>query len=73
MYLAAFLYFMLVSRGNTMLGSMMENEKVEMFYLKKVSSAEIMKIEFEDQLERLGHTFELRNINNMYGAYDLNK
>ena len=34
---------------------------LEKFYLKSVSPQEIVKIEYEDKIERLGHTFEIRN------------
>jgi hypothetical protein len=46
---------------------------LEKFYLKSVSPQEIVKIEYEDKIEKLGHTFEIRNDINMYGAYDANK
>jgi hypothetical protein len=63
---------MFVSRGNTMLGSAIGDDNVEKYYLKKVSPAEKMKIEFEDQIEKLGYTFEIRNISNLYEAYEVN-
>jgi hypothetical protein len=71
--LAALLYGILVSNSNTMLGSLIANDNIEKFYLKSVSPQEIMKIEFEDQLERFGYIFEKRNDVNLYGAYEANK
>lgn len=54
------------------MGSVSASE-IEKYYLKSVSPQEILKIEYEDKIEKLGYTFEIRNDINMYGAYDANK
>jgi len=55
-----------------MLGPVIGNDNIEKFYLKSVSPQEILKIEFEDKMERFGYIFEKRNDINLYGAYDAN-
>ena len=56
-----------------MMGPVLGNNNSEKYYLKSVSPQEILKIEYEDKIERLGYTFAIRNDVNLYGAYDANK